>query len=290
MDFGILLSDLNGRLKTMDKYNYNFGITINAGRGIAWPAIPNAQGIPNTYQRMDAQEYDRSRLIIEPILAEPMDYVYLATLPKRAKVDDSLIKSSIPDTVMDSLREPHKVLVYDDMGALTNNKKNTLLLQTPTLIPTMQAQAQNVNKTLPTTNNNIVDSQQTNESVDMSSSSFVSANSSTPTQDDDDDASTSESMLSLDSTFTTLPVPPPPPPPIPSIPQPALQRPTRTDIEMPESSLTRAKAPSLTNQIPSAAPPTTGQLLNIIKNNITYDEELRASIAKRRSKIADDDF
>lgn len=352
MDLGILLNDINGRLKTMDERCYNFGITINTGRHCAWNDISKNGGISNTSQYMDAQENNRSRLIIEPILAEPMDYVYLATLPKRAKIDDSLIKSSIPDTVMDSLKEPHKVLVYDDMGALTKNKNNTLLLQTPRII------AANPSSTSTNTRGNVIENAQHQLNVDgsqipsivVNSQQIDNNNSSTPSANivntsstrvvnsqesttrvgdgginrrrssDDDSYSTAndilsisyDSMLSLNSQQTsplppqlstesiqTIPLPPPPPPPLP----PPLTKPSTLPsfqstspssssssevISSKQSQVTRQRPQLLTNQQVPSKTVSVGQIMNSIMNQMTFEEELKSKMEKRRKDMAPD--
>lgn len=161
MDLARLLNDLNGRLKIVDKFNNCLGITIVSSGSFGGDNSADCNRFSNSDQRVDSQRA-QSEIIIEPIIAEATDFVRLATLPKRARlvgasdnddddndncnvrqrkktkrrqIDNSLIKSSVADIVIDSQQQKsYNVLFHDRYGALTNRENSTALLTMPCVL------------------------------------------------------------------------------------------------------------------------------------------------------------
>lgn len=122
MDLGILLNDINNA-RSGNKLGYNFGITISRGGLLDWNNISECNSSSISNKQMDS--FERQKIIIEPVLTKPSDYLYLAELSKQAYLQDSngLIKSTIPDTIIDSqTNKRYNVLISDQYGSLTQNK------------------------------------------------------------------------------------------------------------------------------------------------------------------------
>ena len=123
MDLGLLLKQINGNVAAMDKCNYNFGIFISSDNGGFGHNVPKCQKFAESNQRLDSQS-SRGHILIEPVMATPNDYMYLATLPKRARMIDNcdndypLIRSKMPTNVVDALNgHREKVLIQDPFGS-----------------------------------------------------------------------------------------------------------------------------------------------------------------------------
>lgn len=202
MDLARLLNDLNGRLKIVDKFNNCLGITIVSGGSSGGNNSAECSRFSNSDQRLDSQ-HAQSEIIIEPIVAEATDFVRLATLPKRARlvsasdnnnndndddddddcnkrrrkkikrkqIDNSLIKSSVADIIIDSQHQKsYNVLFHDRYGALTNRENSTALLTMPCVLNNTKLDTPSA-ATTPKTN---IDSNNTNNVDNLTESDIES--------------------------------------------------------------------------------------------------------------------
>ncbi|AQN78583.1 ACH96167.1 61k AcORF9 3-like protein [Kallithea virus] len=136
MDLAALLSRINGNLETMDQCNYNFGIFIGRDFSDTRNNISELRDFSKSNQRMDTSPTSRSNFMIEPVLSQPSDYLYLASLPKNARLDErSLIRSNIPDTVIDTCNKTHNVLIHDAFGSMGVGQDATVLYKRPLVGP-----------------------------------------------------------------------------------------------------------------------------------------------------------
>lgn len=163
MDLGVLLTRINEHLANNNSPVYNYGISIGAGHnGTRFDQSQLARYSNATNEMVPRQS---SSLIIEPILAQPDDYIYLASLPqqqqnmrrrrsrnpnannvgtKRRKTNDNntddddddddnddnhIIRSTIPKKFTSLNGQTHDVYVRDRFGRLGKHPNSTVLVQ-----------------------------------------------------------------------------------------------------------------------------------------------------------------
>lgn len=151
MDLGVLLNDIHDS-RSLDQPNYNFGISISSGGLPFGNTLSFDHGASNSDKPMDSSS--KNRIIIEPVLACPEDYLYLASLPKRSKLD--LVRSTPPETIVGLLNNNlYGVLIEDQYGVLTNKKQSTVLYQhKPMVFNDDLFQTNNINTNTEKINNN----------------------------------------------------------------------------------------------------------------------------------------
>lgn len=147
MELGIVINELKEHVSVMDAYCYNIGISVDRSVGGDGHSEPELRSAADTDQRLDPRKtttgitvkrcYDDRfvrqlpPLFIEPVLTSPADYIHLGSLPKRAKLDEYYVRSTVPNIVRDALlRRPHNVVVSDPLNALGGGDDGTLLMKT----------------------------------------------------------------------------------------------------------------------------------------------------------------
>nr|QHG11275.1 61k AcORF9 [Oryctes rhinoceros nudivirus]UBR58218.1 PP78/83 protein [Oryctes rhinoceros nudivirus]WDA64491.1 PP78/83 protein [Oryctes rhinoceros nudivirus]WDA64858.1 PP78/83 protein [Oryctes rhinoceros nudivirus]WDA64987.1 PP78/83 protein [Oryctes rhinoceros nudivirus] len=134
MDLSVLLNNLND-VQSNSEYNYNFGVTINSGHLHFGDNISSSVNLSNADKSMDSRNCSVKKIIIEPILATQEDFLHLAQFPKRAKFDDDIINSEVPNFVVDLINNKTRpILIRDAYGALVGPTGSTKLYQTPIAI------------------------------------------------------------------------------------------------------------------------------------------------------------
>lgn len=136
MELGAVINELNEHVSIMDAYNYNVSIAVGHNISDNGCNQPKLQRVADANQRLGARTnavnnkrrslfYDDPfvqpppPLFIEPVLTSPDDYVHLSSLPKRAKLDEYYVRSTVPGIVRNTLlNKPHNVVVSDPLNAL----------------------------------------------------------------------------------------------------------------------------------------------------------------------------
>lgn len=81
-------------------------------------------------------------LFIEPVLTSPADCIHLGSLPKRAKLDEYYVRSTVPGVVYDSLlQRPHNVAVPDPLNALGRGDNSIVLMKSNSYGPDVRENA-----------------------------------------------------------------------------------------------------------------------------------------------------
>ena len=150
MELGVIINELNENVFIMDAYNYNVSIAVGPNAGdCAYYSRPELQPVADAKERVCTWKnvvnnkrrlvYDDTfvqptpPLFIEPVLTSPDDYVHLSSLPKRTKLDEYYVRSTVPSIVRNTLlQRPHNVVVSDPLNALSGdgNDSSTRLMKT----------------------------------------------------------------------------------------------------------------------------------------------------------------
>lgn len=146
MELGIVINELNENVPVMDAYSYNVSFTVHDPFGDRRHSESGLGAGADTDQRLDSRaekpglgtkrRYDARfvrpvpPLFIEPVLTSPADYIHLGSLPKRAKLDEYFVRSTVPGVVYDTLlQRPHNVTVSDPLNALGKGENSTILMK-----------------------------------------------------------------------------------------------------------------------------------------------------------------
>lgn len=223
MELGIVINELNENVPVMDAYSYNVSFAVEHNSGDPGHSESGLGAGPDTDQRLGAREknpavgmkrrYDARfvrpvpPLFIEPVLTSPADYVHLGSLPKRAKLDEYYVRSTVPGIVYDALlQRPHNVAVSDPLNALGRGDNSTVVMKSSLYGPDVRETA----------------SSQTRSNQQYTFSPPPVRTRTEALLPDPPDASTSHSVPTASSpdiptqlAVQTLQPPPPPPPPLP---------------------------------------------------------------------------
>lgn len=222
MELGIVINELNENVPFMDAYSYNVSFAVEHNSGDPRHSESGLGAGADTDQRLGARDkntgvgmkrrYDARfvrpipPLFIEPVLTSPADYIHLGSLPKRAKLDEYYVRSTVPGVVYDALQQrPHNVAVSDPLNALGRGDNSTVFMKSSLYGPDVRdtASSQNQHRPYPFSP----------PSVRTRSEALLP---------DPPDASTPHSVQTPSSpdipaprAGQTLQPPPPPPPPLP---------------------------------------------------------------------------
>lgn len=146
MELGIVINELNDNVPVIDAYSYNVSLAFDRNFGDRRYSESGLGAGPDTDQRVVSREekpgvgmkrrYNARflrpipPLFIEPVLTSPADYIHLGSLPKRAKLDEYYVRSTVPGVVYDSLlKRPHNVAVSDPLNALGRGDNSIVLMK-----------------------------------------------------------------------------------------------------------------------------------------------------------------